>query len=193
MVGSERIAELLERPLPAPRRDPVGYASARVLEALLESLLALEFLEKGYTRNAAGKAFQAWKALIGALLALEKDRIEKMLRTDKERRWIAEKGVARVPTASLKPLSQLLEEAGYKHLSSYTAMALNLHSYQYHGPDPSGEFSPYPTRESAAKDILLLLVALVELVEGRVKPRLEKEKAWTPEHQQALQTLRQRL
>lgn len=41
-----------------------------------EALLALEFLGKGYTRSAAGKAFQAWRALLGALLALEEERLE---------------------------------------------------------------------------------------------------------------------
>ena len=49
------VAELLERPLPKPGRSLLGYAGARVLEALLESLLALEFLGQGYTGNAAGK------------------------------------------------------------------------------------------------------------------------------------------
>ena len=52
-------AEQLEKPLPKPPTDLLGYASARILEALLEGLIALEFLARGYTRNAAGKAFQA--------------------------------------------------------------------------------------------------------------------------------------
>ncbi len=62
----------LEKPLPKPGRDLVGYASARALEALLEALLALEFLGRGSTRNTAGKAFQAWRALTATLLALER-------------------------------------------------------------------------------------------------------------------------
>ncbi len=75
----ETMAERLEKPLPKPRRDPVGYAAARVLEALLESLLALRFLEEGYTRNAAGKAFQAWRALTGALLVICQGKIKEKL------------------------------------------------------------------------------------------------------------------
>ena len=59
----------VDRPLPKPRRDLVGYA-AHILEALLEALLALRFLEEGLTGNAVGKVFQAWRALTAAILAL---------------------------------------------------------------------------------------------------------------------------
>ena len=69
----------------------MGYASARVLEALLEGLLAPRLLEEGYTRNAAGKAFQAWKALVEALLALEKEKLEKIADRE-EGRWLVERG-----------------------------------------------------------------------------------------------------
>ena len=58
--------ELLEKPLPKSGRDLVGYAAARALEALLEGFMALEYLEKGYTRNAAVRAHQAWKAFPAA-------------------------------------------------------------------------------------------------------------------------------
>jgi hypothetical protein len=53
--------ELVERPLPKPSDE--GYVKARLLEALGEARLALEFLERGFTRNAACKAFQAWKSM----------------------------------------------------------------------------------------------------------------------------------
>ena len=45
------VYESLEKPLPKP--SAVEYASARLLEALVESLLALEFLERDLVRNAA--------------------------------------------------------------------------------------------------------------------------------------------
>lgn len=187
------IAEILDRPLPKPRRDLLGYASGRVLEALLEAFLALSLLDMGYTRNAAGKAFQAWKALTGAILALEKGRLEKQL-TEKEKKWLEAKGVPWVPTSSLKPLSQLLEEkAGYKHFSFYTDKALDLHTYQYQGPDPERILSGYASRKEAATDILLLLKVLVELVEEKIKPRLQQENLWLPDHDKALQQLEQRL
>nr|WP_048192274.1 PaREP1 family protein [Pyrolobus fumarii] len=184
---------LLEQPLPRPRRDPTGYASARVLEALLEALLALRFLEEGYTRNAAGKAFQAWRALTGALLALERDRILESLRTEEERRWLEEKGIPRVPSSRLKPLARLVEEAGYKDYTHYTSTALDLHDYQYHGPDPSGDMSKYPDPEEAARDVTSILAKLTRIVEEHAKPKLEQAGKWTREHREALEILKQKL
>ena len=186
-------AEILDRPLPKPRRDLLGYASGRVLEVLLEAFLALSFLDIGYTRNAAGKALQAWKALTEAILALEKDRLEKQL-TEKEKKWLEAKGIPWVPTSSLKPLSQLLEEkTGYKHFSFYTDKALDLHAYQYQGPDPERILSGYASRKEAATDILLLLKVLVELVEEKIKPKLHQKNLWLPDHNKALQQLKQKL
>ena len=178
--------------MPRPRRDPLGYAAARVLEALLEAVLALEYLEKGYTRNAAGKAFQAWRALTGALLALEKIKLEKYV-SDEERKWLIEIAIPRVPSSRLKPLSRLVERAGYEHFSAYTDKALDLHDYQYHGPDPSGELSKYPDEGDAVEDILSLLRELQRIIVTRVKPLLEKENAWTKNHSEAAKQLEERL
>ncbi|AEM38499.1 PaREP1 family protein [Pyrolobus fumarii 1A] len=179
--------------MPKLRLTRWGYASGRVLEALLEALLALSFLDMGYTRNAAGKAFQAWKALTAAILALEKDRLEKLL-SEKERKWLETKGVPWVPTSSLKPLSQLLEEkVGYKYFSFYTDKALDLHTYQYQGPDPERLLSKHASREEAATDTLLLLKVLIELIEEKVKPRLQQRNLWLPDHEKALQQLKQKL
>jgi len=190
----EGLAQALERPLPRPRRDLLGYASARVLEALLEALLALEFLERGYSRNAAGKAFQAWRALTGVLLALERDRLLEAAETGEERRWLTEKAVPRVPTTRLKPLSQLLEEAaGLRGFSAYTDKALDLHDYQYHGPDPDTELSKYRSPREAAYDVKKLLEELARTIEERVKPRLEEAGKWSKEHDTALKMLQRRL
>jgi hypothetical protein len=60
--------EAIEKPLPKP-------VEARLLEALVEARLAFRLLEE-LTRNAAGRAFQAWKALLAALLRLELDRLK---------------------------------------------------------------------------------------------------------------------
>ncbi len=161
--------------------DLVGYAAARVLEALLEGILALEFLERDYTRNAAGKAFQAWRALTAAILALEKDKIAEKLRDSEQRRWLMEKAVTRTPSSRLKILARLVEEAGYTDYSHYTNTALDLHDHQYHGPDP----------EEAAHDTASTLDRLAGIVENRVKPILEKKNKWSHRHEETLQRLRE--
>ena len=185
-------AEQLEKPLPKPQRDLLGYASARILEALLEGLIALEFLDKGYTRNAAGKAFQAWRALTGALLALEIDMLGKELGS-KDREWLIGKGIPRIPSSRLKSLALLVEKAGYTGYHGYTSIALDLHDYQYHGPDPDLALSRYRSREEAAKDTLYLLEKLVNIIEKRAKPKLDQSKKWTKDHEEALQRLREKL
>jgi len=121
------------------------------------------------------KAFQAWKALTEAILALEKGKLEQQL-TEKEKKWLEAKEVSWVPTSSLKPLSQLLEEkADYNYFSFYTDKALDLHTYQYQGPDTERILSEYASRKEAATDILLLLKVLVELVEEKIKARLQQK------------------
>ena len=183
------LSKALEKPLSRHEKSLRGYASARVLEALLESMLALEFLARGYTRNAAGKAFQAWRALAAALLALERDKIAARLDSE-QRKWLLRVAMPRVPSTRLKPLGNLVEEAGYPNYGPYTDRVLNLHDYQYHGPDPDLALSNYRSREEAARDVLYVIKRLVEIIERSIKPRLEKEKLWNKEHQEALEKLR---
>ena len=177
--------ELVERPLPKPSDE--GYVEARLLEALVEARLALRFLEEGLTRNAAGKAFQAWKALLAALLRLELDKLKAVAKTE-EKKWLESKAVPRVSTTKMKPLARLLEAVGHDGLALWAGNVLLLHDYQYHGPDPSGELSKYATREDAVADILSAVQELarrIETLRGRVK--------WTEELEKALQELRQAL
>ncbi|MFP3267850.1 MAG: PaREP1 family protein [Thermoproteus sp.] len=172
------VVEVVERPLPRPSDE--AYVEARLLEALGEARLALEFLERGLTRDAAGMAFHAWKALLAALLRLELDRLKALAKTEEERRWLESKAVPRVPTTKMKELGRLLEEAGHYGISAWTALALDLHDYQYNGPDPDMALSKYATRQSAAADALLLLKELarrVEALRSRVKWGEELEKA----------------
>ena len=169
----------MERPLPKPSGE--GYVEARLLEALGEAGLALEYLDRSLTRNAACKAFQAWKALLAALLRLELERLKALAKTEEERRWLESKAVPRVPTTKMKELSHLLEEAGHEGIPFVTALALDLHEYQYHGPDPDMALSKYTTRKSAAADVLLLLKELtrrVETLKSRVKWSEDLEKRW---------------
>ena len=180
--------EWLEKPLPKPRSDLLGYASARALEALLEAFLALRFLEEGFTRNAAGKAFQAWRALTGALLVLEKGKVVELLREPEQKKWFTEKALPRIPSSRLKQLGQLIERAGVRYYSSLTDKALDLHDYQYHGPDPDMALSKYRTREEAATAVRELASAVAEYAK-----RLKTRVAWGEEHEEALRALEESL
>jgi hypothetical protein len=104
--------EVLERPPPKPSDE--GYIKTRLLEALAEARLALRFLEEGLTRNAAGKAFQAWRALLAALLRLELERLKSLVKTEEERRWLESTAVPRVPTSKMRELARLLGGAGHE-------------------------------------------------------------------------------
>ena len=180
------VVELVEKPLPKPSSE--GYVEARLLEALGEARLALEFLERGLTRNAACKAFQAWKAFMAALLWLELEKLKAIAKTEEEKKWLESRAVPRIPTTRMKELSQLLEGAGHEGIPFVTALALDLHEYQYHGPDPDMALSKYTTRKSAAADVLLLLKELakrVETLKGRIK--------WTEELEKALEEVRRTL
>jgi hypothetical protein len=153
------VVELVGRPLPKP--SDVAYVEARLLEALSEARLALKFLERGLTRNATGKAFQAWKALLAALLRLELDKLKALAKTEEERRWLESKAVPRVPTTKMKPLARLLEAVGHGGITFVTALALDLHEYQYHGPDPDMALSKYTRREETAVDVRRLATEVV--------------------------------
>ena len=116
--------EAIERPLPKPSTE--DYVGARLLEALVEGNLALEFLDRGLVRNAAGKAFQSWRALMTALLRLELNKLLQVVRSEDERKWLMDKAIPRVPTSRMKALSQLLELIRYTDASLWTDKALNL-------------------------------------------------------------------
>jgi len=178
--------EVLDRPLPKP--SDAAYVEARLLEALTEAKLAVEFLERGLVRNAAGKAFQAWKALLAALLRLELEKLKALAKTEEERRWLESTAVPGVLTTRMFLLSLMLEGLGHRGLSAWTERALNIHDYQYHGPDPDMALSKYRTKKEAARAILALVAETAERAEalrGRVK--------WTDELEKALEALRRSL
>ena len=173
----------MERPLPKPSSE--GYVEARLLDALGKAGLALEYLERDLTRNAACKAFQAWKALLAALLRLELERLKAVAMTEEESRWLESKAVPRIPTAKMKELSRLLRDVGHEGITFVTDKALDLHDYQYHGPDPDMALSKYTTRKSAVADVVELLQELlrrVEVLKGRV--------SWTEEIEKSLEEVK---
>jgi hypothetical protein len=172
------VVKFVERPLPRPSDE--AYVEARLLEALGKARLALRFLEEGLTRNAACKAFHAWRALLTALLRLELDKLKALAKTGEERRWLESKAVPRVPTSRMVALSLLLEKAGHEAVTAWTSMALDIHDYQYHGPDPDIALSKFRNREGAAEYTRRLAAEVarrVEALRGRIKWTDELEKA----------------
>lgn len=172
------VVEVLDKPLPKPSEE--SYVEARLLEALVEARLALRFLREGIARNAAGKAFQAWKALLAALLRLELESLKALAKTEEEKKWLETTAITRVPITKMKTLSNMLEDVGHAGLAFVTSVALDLHDYQYHGPDPDMALSKYATREEAAADIVRLVAEVakrVEALKSRVKWNDELEKA----------------
>ncbi len=170
--------KLVERPLPKPSSE--GYIEAGLLEALVEARLALRFLEEGLTRNAAGKAFQAWRALLAALLRLELERLKALVKTEEERRWLESTAVPRVPTTKMIALSLMLEKTGHEDISLWTDRALLLHDYQYNGPDPDMALSKFKSTEEAREYVLRLVNEVArraETLRDRVKRPDELDKA----------------
>jgi len=80
----------------------------------------------------------------------------------------------------MKTLSNMLEDIGQVGLAFAASAAVDLHDYQYHGPDPDTALSKYATREEAAVDIVRLATGVakrVETLKSRVKWNEELEKA----------------
>ncbi|MGC9105594.1 MAG: PaREP1 family protein [Thermoprotei archaeon] len=150
----------MSQELVKPWRDLEGYKRLRLLEAKYEAELAAKFLEQGLIRNAAGKAFQAWKALMAALLADKRDELlklypgEKKLRKGRGKVAFADWLIAVVPTSYMEELSLLLLG---EEVNLYTEKALAIHEYQYNGPDREGVLSPFRNDEIAKANVLMLL------------------------------------
>ena len=178
------VVEVLDKPLPKPSEE--SYVEARLLEALVEARLALRFLREGIAKNAAGKAFQAWKALLATLLRLELERLRTLAKTEEEKKWL--KTAISVPTTKMKTLSNMLEDLGHAGLAFATSAASDLHDYQCHGPDPDTALSKYAAREEAAVDIVRLAAEVVKRVEA-LKSRVK----WNDELERALEEVKKAL
>ncbi|BDR91646.1 PaREP1 family protein [Vulcanisaeta souniana] len=177
-------AETLERPLPKPTME--DYINARLLESLIEAKLSTEFLSKGLIRDASGKAFQAWRALLAALLRLELSNLLKVAKTEEKRNWLVNRAVPRVPTTRMKALSQILEEIGYVGIYFATSTALELHDYQHNGPDPDMAMSKYRNRQEAAVAVINLIKELMRRIE-ELKPRIK----WSDDLESAFKALKE--
>jgi hypothetical protein len=147
-------------------------AESRFQEALKELGIAEVFLREGLVRNAAGKAFQAWKSILSYLALRNLDLLESRYkgfkrvgpRTIPLHEWIA----AVMPITRMTEVSTMIEER-ISGAAELTALALQLHEFQYNGPDPEGVRSRIPN-EDTAKD---LIKVLLEKTRGMIRS-LEK-------------------
>jgi len=151
------------------KRDPEGCRRGRLLEAKYEAELALKFLEEGLYRNAAGKAFQAWKALLTALAVEHRDKLAerfKGVRTTRDGRRVhlADFVVAFMPMGYMLAVAKDLEEAMGLSLYDLTNLALSLHEFQYNGLDKSGVYSRYPFIDLVVEDIKRVANAVFEIL-----------------------------
>jgi len=147
------------------------------LQAVLaEAELALRLLEEGLHRNAAGKAFQAWKAALAAAAALARDEMLKRYR----RRVAAQEGaeveladwlIALMPTGRMWEVARVLRRIYGDVVVLLTALALNLHEVQHNGLDESGVLSKYSTLQQVEEDIKELAQRTAEFAEA-LKQRL---------------------
>lgn len=144
--------------LPKPWFDLQEYKKARLLEAKYEAEIARKFLEEGLLRNAAGKVYQAWKALVAAFATDYRDKLAQKFKGEVKIRgdrkvprvdWI----IAIMPSHLIKTVAQMIGG----DIDTYTDKALLLHQYQYNGPDPQAIVSLYVDNESAKRDILKML------------------------------------
>ncbi len=157
-----------------PWRDVAQYVKLRLEEALWEAELALKFLEQGLHRNAAGKAFQAWKALLAAAAAQHREAIARRYAgavRDKTGRLRARADVviALMPTTKMREVASALEEAYGRELIHLTDIALNIHEFQYNGLDPEGIASRYTNLADVEKDIKYLAEKTIEWVKKEMR------------------------
>jgi hypothetical protein len=156
--------------LEKPWRDPQKYLEGRLTEAAYEADLALRFLEAGLYRDAAGKAFQAFKALLAALAVKYRDALAQ--RYPGRRRLKSGKAVEAVdwiiavmPTGLMLEVARDLSQLAGPELLHYANVALNLHEFQHNGLDKSGVQSRYARLESVAEDVEALAQYIKETVE----------------------------
>jgi len=148
----------------------------RLQAAPAEAELALRFLEEGLHRNAAGKAFQAWKAALAAGAALARDELLRRYRGKVATREGAEVEladwlIALMPTGRMWEVARVLRQIYGDVVVLLTALALNLHEVQYNGLDESGVLSKYSTLQQVEKDIKELAQRTTEFAET-LKQRL---------------------
>ncbi|WP_338598665.1 PaREP1 family protein [Sulfolobus tengchongensis] len=147
----------MERDLLSVNED---YIYARIAEALSDGLLAIELFKRGFSRNSAGKAFSAVKALLSALVIKYNDKLVEIAKDEEERKWIMSKAHI-VTTHSMKTLSMYLEKIGIS-VDTAVNLALDLHEYQYNGFEP--DFSPYGKKDEVKNDMIKVINQIIQII-----------------------------
>ena len=156
--------------LAKPWTNAARYREARAKEARVEADLALEFLGNGLVRNAAGKAFQAWKAYLGSLAVEHREELRRLY-PGARRVVVGEEEVvvedvdvviAVVPTTQMMRIAKVVARRVGDWVLRNTVIALELHRYQYNGPDPEGFYTTIPDDSTAAELICALVRDLAE-------------------------------
>jgi hypothetical protein len=142
----------------------------RLQAAPAEAELALRFLEEGLHRNAAGKAFQAWKAALAAAAALARDELLRKYRGKVATREdteveLADWLITLMPTGKMWEVARALRQTYGDVVVLLTTLALNLHEVQYNGLDESGVLSKYSTLQQVEEDIKELAQRTAEFAE----------------------------
>jgi hypothetical protein len=125
-------------------------------------------------RNAAGKAFQAWKAALAAALARDemleryRRRVAAQVGAEVE---LADWLIALMPTGRMWEVARDLRQSYGDVVAVLIALALNLHEVQYNGLDESGVLSKYSTLQQVEEDIKELAQRTAQFTEA-LKQRL---------------------
>jgi len=151
-----------------PWKNLKKYVEARIAEALTEFELAEEFLEEGLYRNAAGKAFQGWKAALAAVRreALKGEYAGFVRTREGKRVERVDFVVAVMPTSQMKKVAKAFSRDFGDVVVLLTELALDLHEFWHNGLDPAGVLSRYAELRDVEDDVRLLVARGREFVEG---------------------------
>ncbi|ADN50832.1 PaREP1 family protein [Vulcanisaeta distributa] len=152
----------MEEHVAHPWKDINKYIEARAKEALYELELAEEFLKNRLYRNAAGKAFQGWKAVLAVLAANSRSELAGEFRgfvrlKERVRVEAVDYVIATMPTIRMKKVATLPSRKYGSDVVLLTELALDLHEFQYSGLDREGSLSRYLDLDIVRQDIATII------------------------------------
>jgi len=165
------VAEGVVEEMVHPWKDLKKYVEVRVAEALVEFELAEKFLGEGLYRNAAGKAFQGWRAALAAAAAVRREALKGeyagFVKTREGKRVErVDFVVAVMPASQMKKVAKVLSVDFGDVVVLLTELALDLYELWHNGLDPAGVLSRYADIKDVESDVGLLVARGREFVEG---------------------------